>query len=76
MEAAQAVKEGGANPMKRLLAEEPELAAVAGQLDELLEGSRHVGRAPAQVQEFLASEVDPVLERHADLVGSRGHVYI
>ena len=76
MEAARAVKEGGKNPMRQLLEEQPELAAVAGRLDDLLDGGRHVGRAPEQVDEFLAGEVEPTLERYAHLVGARGQVLV
>ena len=76
MRAAGVIKEGGSNPMRELLAGEPELAAVAGRLDELLDGARHVGRAPEQVSEFLEAEVEPVLERHGDLVGVRGQVMV
>ena len=76
MRAAGVIKEGGSNPMRELLAGEPELAAVAGRLDELLDGARHVGRAPEQVSEFLEAEVEPVLERHGDLVGVRDQVMV
>ena len=38
--------------------------------------TRYVGRAPEQVLEFLAAEVDPVLERHHDLVGAEGEVRV
>ena len=49
---------------------------MAGRLDDLLDGGRHVGRAPEQVDEFLAGEVEPTLERYAHLVGARGQVLV
>jgi hypothetical protein len=35
-----------------------------------------VGRAPEQVLEFMEDEVDPLLERHADLLGASGEVRV
>jgi adenylosuccinate lyase len=64
--AAAAIQEGRPNPVRELFAAEPALAAVAGRLDALLEGRLHVGRAPEQVDEFLAAEVDPLLARFPD----------
>ena len=75
-EAAAIMKEGGANPLRELLARDPALAALASRLDELLDGSRHIGRAPEQVVEFVAQEVDPLLERWSGLVGDRGRVSV
>ncbi len=67
-EAARALKEEGAeNTLRERLAADPAFAAVAARLDELLDPERFVGRAPAQVGEFLAAEVDPLLERWGDL---------
>ena len=37
--------------------------------DTVLEPGRHVGRAPAQVDEFLEEFLDPLLERHANRRG-------
>ena len=76
-EAARIIKEeGGRNTLRELLIADPAFAAVAGKLDELLEPARYVGRAPAQVDEFLAEEVAPLLARHADLVGAEGVVHV
>ena len=63
-EAARAMVAGaGENTLRERLSADPAFASVAGRLDELLEPSRFVGRAPQQVDEFLAGEVDPLLER-------------
>jgi len=75
-EASAAIHAGRDNPLRELVAADPAFAGVAGQLDELLDGTRYVGRAPQQVEEFLAEEVAPVLERYADLVGARGEVLV
>ena len=43
----------------QLVAEDPEFAAIRDQLDGLLEPHRFIGRAPQQVDEFLANEFEP-----------------
>jgi hypothetical protein len=50
-----------------LLAEDPLLAPHAGRLAELSDPARCTGRAEAQVVEYVAGEVDPLL---ADRQGS------
>ncbi|MDP6386790.1 MAG: adenylosuccinate lyase, partial [Planctomycetota bacterium] len=75
-EAAAEIKAGGENTMKRRLAEDPAFSTLASRLDELLDGKHFVGRAPEQVLEFIAAEVDPILERHADLLGAEGEVTV
>lgn len=75
-EAAAMIKNGGENDLKDRLAKAPILAGVAGRLDEILDPARYVGRAPEQVDEFLVEEVDPVLKKHADLIGAEGEVRV
>lgn len=74
--AAREIKEGRENNLAARLKREPIFAAVAERFDALLEPSRHVGRAPEQVDEFLAEEVEPVLERYRELLGARGEVRV
>lgn len=62
-EAARQVKaEGKANPLLELLAADPLFAAVKDQLEGLMDPARFIGRAAAQVEDFLAQEVAPRLE--------------
>jgi adenylosuccinate lyase len=75
-EASRSIHSGGANTLRERIEADPAFAGVAGRLDELLEPARFVGRAPEQVLEFLSAEVDPLLERHADLAGARGSVRV
>ncbi|HRV82118.1 MAG TPA: adenylosuccinate lyase, partial [Planctomycetota bacterium] len=70
--AAAKIKEGGESDLRERLAGDPAFAQVAGRLDDLLDGARYVGRAPAQVLEFLSEEVDPVLDRYRDRLGVQG----
>jgi adenylosuccinate lyase len=74
--ASEAILAGEENPLRELLQADPVLGALASRLDTLLDPSRYVGRAPEQVDEFLAGEVDPLLERHADLLGARADVRV
>ena len=63
--AADEIKAGGSNSLTQRLRADPAFRALAPKLDELLEPARYVGRAPEQVDEFLAQEVQPALERWA-----------
>jgi adenylosuccinate lyase len=74
--AARAIKDGEPNPLRALLAADPVLGRLASRLDALLDGARYVGRAPEQVAEFVAEEVDPQLQRFAALVGARADVRV
>ena len=75
-EAARVVQSGGENDLAARLERLPLLAPVASGIRALLDPARHVGRAPEQVLEFVASEVDPLLARHAALVGAVGEVRV
>ena len=76
-EAARAMKEDGRpNPLRELLERDPTLGPLAPRLDALLDPSRHVGRAPEQVLEYLAEEVDPLLDRHREVAPVRGEVRV
>ena len=74
--AALDLKQGRENTMRQRMLEDPALGSIAGRLDELLDGARYVGRAPEQVLEFLAEEVEPILERYGDLRGAEGDVRV
>jgi adenylosuccinate lyase len=71
--AARQVKvEGGANDLLDRLKADPAFSKV--DIDAELEPSRFVGRAPEQVDEFLAQFIRPVLEANADLVGTAADI--
>lgn len=77
MEAGKNVKvEGGENNLLELIRGDETFAAVKDRLDEIVDAEKFVGRAPVQVEEFIAEEIDPILAKHASLLGERGDVRI
>jgi len=63
--ARQVKEEGKANPLLTMVASEREFGLDERALGELLDSVSFVGRAPAQVDEFLSEVVGPWLDRHA-----------
>jgi adenylosuccinate lyase len=69
--AAATVKQlGGQNDLLQRLASDPAFARV--DWDRVVDSSRFVGRAPQQVDEFLAEVVDPIRDRYRDRLGGCG----
>jgi adenylosuccinate lyase len=65
------------NDLLARLAADPLFAAVRPQLHTLCDPARFVGRAPQQVDEFLHSEVAPVITQHeAAIAAQRGEVRV
>jgi len=65
MEAARRMKEDGEAPdLLERIAGDPSFHLSAAELRELTDANRFVGRAPQQVDRFLASWVEPVLAHH------------
>ncbi len=77
MEAGKNVKvEGGENNLIELIKQEEMFKPVWDKLDEILDAKNFIGRAPSQTVEFIRNEIDPILEKHADLLGEKGDVRI
>ena len=74
--ASEAIHRGEDNPLAALLAEDPRFAAVSGDLGQLLEGSRHIGRAPEQVLEFIEGTGDRKLEGVGDLANLEAEIRV
>jgi adenylosuccinate lyase len=69
IEAGKNVKELGlTNNLIDLIAEDPMFGMSREELTAHLEPSRYIGRCPQQVEEFLAQQVAPVLERYASVL--------
>jgi adenylosuccinate lyase len=74
-EAARQVKvEGGVNDLLERLKKDKAFAKV--DIDAELAPERFVGRAPEQVDEFLAQFIRPVLEANADLIGAEAGINV
>lgn len=76
-EAAAKVKnEGNENDLLTRIRADSFFAPIHAELDLLLEPSSFIGRARAQVDDFIAGEVDPVLTRYADRLGERADLTV
>ena len=69
MDAGKVVKgEGKPNDLMERIANDPLFEAVHDKLDDMIDPILFVGRAPEQVDEFLAEEIDPILKANADIL--------
>jgi adenylosuccinate lyase len=70
MEAGRRVKmEGESNDLLDRLAEDKSVPLSKDEILGLLDPIKCVGRAPEQVDQFLAEEVDTIIAKYADLMG-------
>ena len=77
MEASKNVKaEGKDNNLIDLIKADDMFAAVRDRLDGILDAKNFIGRSPEQVEEFLTAEINPILEKHKDLLGESGEVRV
>jgi len=72
MDAGAVVKgEGKPNDLLERIAKDPLFAAIHSKLDTLVDPKLFVGRAPEQVTEFLAEEINPILEANKSLLAEQ-----
>ncbi|MBE7079765.1 MAG: adenylosuccinate lyase [Clostridiales bacterium] len=77
MEAGKNVKvEGGENNLIDLIKKDEMFRPVWDHIDDILDAKKFIGRAPSQTVEFIAEEIDPILSKHADLLGEKGDVRV
>ena len=77
MKAAENVKKyGKENNLIQLIAVDPLFAAVKDNLSDVLDPYKYTGRAASQVTEYISEEVDPVLQKHANLLGLKGNITV
>ncbi|MCD8040409.1 MAG: adenylosuccinate lyase [Clostridia bacterium] len=77
MEAGKNVKvNGGDNNLLDLIKADKMFTPVHDKLDEILDASKFIGRAPSQVEEFISNEIDPILEANKNLLGQKGDVKV
>ncbi len=77
MEAGKNVKvEGGENNLIELIKQDEMFKPVWDKIDEILDAKNFIGRAPSQTVEFIENEIEPILKKHADLLGEKGDVRV
>ena len=77
MEAGKNVKvEGGDNNLIELIKKDEMFRPVWDHIDEILDAKKFIGRAPSQTVEFIENEIDPILEKYADILGEQGDVRV
>ena len=59
-------QDGAANDLVERIASDPAFGLDRSAIQPILDPARHIGRAPEQVDRFLAEFVRPVLEEHAE----------
>jgi len=75
--AGMRVKEEGAeNDLLERLAADPVIGMTRDEIETILDVRQFVGRAPQQVEEFIAAEVNPFLERNAHRLGATSDVRV
>jgi adenylosuccinate lyase len=65
---------GGKNRLLELLKSDPAFAGV--DFDEVLERGHFVGRAPEQVDEFIATEIAPIRQRYGAQLGQKAELSV
>ncbi len=77
MESARRVKQGdGVNDLLERIAGDPLFGVTLRQLEDMLNPSAYMGRAPEQTDEFLKEQVGPVLERYKDMLGIKVEISV
>lgn len=77
MEAGKNVKqEGKENNLIELIKNDKMFAAVWDKLDDILNAKNFIGRSKDQVEEFIAEEIDPILDARKDVLGEHGEVRV
>ncbi|MGN0812712.1 MAG: adenylosuccinate lyase [Candidatus Coproplasma sp.] len=77
MQAGKNVKvEGKDNNLIELIKADEMFAPVHDKLDEILDAKKFIGRAPSQTVEFIANEIQPILDANSGDLGLKGEVKV
>lgn len=77
MQAGRTVKEEGKdNNLLELIAADKEFNLTLEELQATMDPSKYVGRAPLQVDKFLAEVVNPVLEENREVLGVKAEINV
>ena len=77
MEAGRMVKvEGKKNDLLERIANDSAFNMTMDKLLSIMKPENFVGRAPRQVEEFLADEINPILEENKDILGMQASINV
>lgn len=77
MEAGRNVKERGVdNNLLELIAADSAFGLTLEELQKTMNPSKYVGRAPEQVEEFLAEVIRPILDENKELLGMSAEIQV
>lgn len=77
MKAAENVKKYGKdNNLIELIENDDVFKAVHGRMNEILDAKKFTGRASSQVEEFIKTEVDPILSENKNLLGIKNEISV
>jgi len=77
MDAGRRVKEEGLdNDLLDRIAKDEAFGMARADVEQVLDLGAFVGRAPEQVEAFVKTEIDPVLEANRELLGERAEVFV
>ncbi|MCM1252272.1 MAG: adenylosuccinate lyase [Clostridium sp.] len=73
---ANVKKEGKDNNLLELIAKDDAFPMNLEELQETMEPSKYVGRAPLQVEKFIEEIVNPILEENKELLGMKAEISV
>ncbi|MFZ7132128.1 MAG: adenylosuccinate lyase [Eubacteriales bacterium] len=77
MEAGRMVKvEGKKNDLIDRIKNDPRFKLNDGELDQVLDAKKYIGRAPEQVTTFIHQIIKPILETNKAILGEKGEVHV
>lgn len=77
MQAAENVKISGLeNNLIDLIVSDKDFENIKNDINGVLDPQKYIGRAPSQVTEFIAGEVEPVLSAHAERLGVKSDISV
>ena len=77
MEASKKVKEEGKeNDLIARIMNDTSLKMDKSKIREVLDPKNFIGFAPIQTEEFIENEVNPILEKYADLIGLKADLKV
>ena len=66
--------EGRENNLLELIAADEAFPMTLEELQETMDPSKYVGRAPSQVSEFIEEVIQPVLAENKELLGMKAEI--